>query len=311
MQNWLSENALLLGLAALDGLSYAATVFMVAVGLNLVFGVLRILNVAHGSLFAIGGYVAASLGLFIASHGLPAWLSLPALLLAAVLTGALLGPVIERLLLRRVEKQEAVLQLLVTFALFMILEDLQKLLWGVQPVVSDAPVRLLGTVDVPFGADVIPFTAYQLFVVPGVALLTLLGVVWFLRRTLAGRMIVAVTEDQEAARAMGIDAARVTLLTFSAGAALAALGGALASPTASLVPGVGAQTIVLSFAVVATAGLGRVEGAAITALLIGLGRAFAVYFEPELEVVVPYIIMVAVLLIRPQGLFGIPETRRI
>jgi branched-chain amino acid transport system permease protein len=124
-------------------------------------------------------------------------------------------------------------------------------------------------------------------------------------------MIVAVTEDQEAARAMGIDAARVTLLTFSAGAALAALGGALASPTASLVPGVGAQTIVLSFAVVATAGLGRVEGAAITALLIGLGRAFAVYFEPELEVVVPYIIMVAVLLIRPQGLFGIPETRRI
>ncbi|KAA2212375.1 branched-chain amino acid ABC transporter permease [Teichococcus oryzae] len=311
MGDWLSQNGLLLGLATLDGLSYAAAVFMVAVGLNLVFGVLRILNIAHGSLYAIGGYAAASLSLFLSSRGLPEWLSLPALVVAAALVGVLLGPVIERLLLRRVEGQEPVLQLLVTFALFMVLEDLQKLVWGVQPVVSDTPVRLLGNVEIPFGADTIPFTAYQLFVLPGIALLTLVGLAWFLRRTLAGRMIVAVTEDREAARAMGIDAAKVTLLTFTAGAALAALGGALASPVASLVPGVGAQTIVLSFAVVATAGLGRVEGAAVTALLIGLGRAFAVYFEPELEVVVPYIIMVLVLLIRPQGLFGTPETRRI
>jgi branched-chain amino acid transport system permease protein len=311
MGAWFSDNGMLVGLAALDGLSYAAAVFMVAVGLNLVFGVLRVLNIAHGSLYAIGGYAAASLGLWLASVGLPAWLSYPALVVSAALVGLLLGPPIERLLLRRMQDHEPVLQLLVTFALFMILEDLQKLIWGVQPVVSDAPVRLLGTVDVPFGADVIPFNAYQLYVLPGIALLTLGGLAWFLRRTLSGRMIVAVTADREAARAMGIDAARVTLLTFTAGAALAALGGALASPTVSLVPGVGAQTIVLSFAVVATAGLGQIEGAAIAALLIGLGRSFAVYLEPELEVVIPYIIMVAVLLVRPQGLFGVAETRRI
>lgn len=310
MGNWLAENGLLLGLAALDGLSYAAAVFMVAVGLNLVFGVLRVLNIAHGSLYAIGGYSAAALGLFLIGAGLPEWISYPALLVAALLVGAVLGPPIERLL-RRMQDHEPVLQLLITFALFMILEDLQKLLFGVQPVVSDAPVRLLGTVDVPFGADVIPFNTYQLFVLPGIALLTLAGLAWFLRRTLSGRMIVAVTTDREAARAMGIDAAKVTMLTFTAGAALAALGGALASPTVSLVPGVGAQTIVLSFAVVATAGLGQIEGAAIAALLIGLGRSFAVYFEPELEVVVPYLIMVAVLLVRPQGLFGVTETRRI
>ena len=311
MGAWFSENGLLVGLAALDGLSYAAAVFMVAVGLNLVFGVLRVLNIAHGSLYAIGGYAAASLGLFMASLGLPAWMSYAALVVAAALVGALLGPPIERLLLRRMQDHEPVLQLLVTFALFMILEDLQKLLWGVQPVVSDTPVRLLGTVDIPFGADVIPFNAYQLYVLPGIALATLVGLAWFLRRTLYGRMIVAVTTDREAARAMGIDAAKVTLLTFTAGAALAALGGALASPTVSLVPGVGAQTIVLSFAVVATAGLGQIEGAAIAALLIGLGRSFAVYLEPELEVVIPYLIMVAVLLVRPQGLFGVAETRRI
>lgn len=311
MTEWFTENGLLLGLALLDGLAYAALVFLVAVGLNLVFGVLRIVNVAHGSLFAIGAYAAASIGLFFAARGLPPATSYFALLLAAVLVGAVLGPPIEKLVLRRVYAHEESLQLLVTFALFMILEDVQKLVWGVQPVSNDVPMKLLGTVDVPFGEDVIPFTAYQLFVLPGLAVATLVGLAWFLRRTLTGRVIVAVTTDKEAAMAMGIDATRVTLLTFTFGAALAALGGALASPTTSLVPGVGAQTIVLSFAVVATAGLGQIEGAAVSALLIGLGRSVAVYFAPEFEVVVPYIIMVAVLLVRPQGLFGVPETRRV
>jgi branched-chain amino acid transport system permease protein len=311
MAAWFEQNGLLLGLALLDGLAYAALVFMVAVGLNLVFGVLRVLNVAHGSLYAIGAYGAASLGAFLAARGLPDWLSLPALLISAALVGAILGPLIERFLLRPVYGQEGVLQLLVTFALFMILEDVQKLVWGVQPVHHDQAMKVLGNVEVPFGADVIPFTAYQLFLLPGVALVTLLGLAWFLRRTLMGRVIVAVTTDREAATAMGIDAKRVYLLTFSFGAALAALGGALSSPTASLVPGVGASTIVLSFAVVATAGLGQVEGAALTSLMIGLGRSIAVYFEPELEVVVPYLIMVAVLILRPQGLFGVVETRRV
>jgi branched-chain amino acid transport system permease protein len=311
MGQWFAENGLLIGLALLDGLAYAALVFMVAVGLNMVFGVLRIVNVAHGSLFAIGAYTAASIGLFFASLGLPPIAGFAALLLAAALVGGILGPLIERLVLRRIYGQEEVLQLLVTFALFMILEDVQKLIWGVQPIFQDAPMKALGTVDVPFGDDVIPFTAYQLFVLPGVAVATLAGLAWFLRRTLTGRVIVAVTTDKEAAMAMGIDAAKVTLLTFTFGAALAALGGALASPTTSLVPGIGAQTIVLSFAVVATAGLGQIEGAAISSLMIGLGRSIAVYLAPEFEVVVPYLIMVAVLLIRPQGLFGRLETRRV
>lgn len=311
MGDWFDQNGPLLGLALLDGIASAALIFMVAVGLNLVFGVLRVLNVAHGSLFAIGAYAAASIGLFAASAGLPGWASLPALLLAAMLVGLLLGPLIERLLLRRVYAEEPVLQLLVTFALFMILEDAQKLLWGVQPVSFSTPVSLMGTVDVPFGADVIPYNTYQVLLLPAVAVATLLGLALFLRRTLTGRVILAVTTDREAATAMGIDASRVYLLTFTFGAILAALGGALSAPTASLVPGVGASTIVLSFAVVATAGLGQIEGAALTALMIGIGRSIAVTFEPELEVVVPYLIMVAVLLVRPQGLFGVVETRRI
>ncbi|TPG59709.1 branched-chain amino acid ABC transporter permease [Roseomonas nepalensis] len=311
MGEWFEQNGALLGLALLDGIASAALIFMVAVGLNLVFGVLRVLNVAHGSFFAIGGYMAASIGLLMTAVGLPPWASFAALLLAAVVTGAILGPLIERFLLRRVYAEESVLQLLVTFALFMILEDLQKIVWGVQPVSFGGPVALMGTVDVPFAGDVIPYNAYQVILLPVVALLTLGGLAWFLRRTLAGRVIVAVTLDREAATAMGIDAGRVFLLTFTFGAVLAALGGALSAPTASLVPGVGASTIVLSFAVVATAGLGQIEGAALTALMIGIGRSVAVTFEPELEVVVPYLIMVAVLLLRPQGLFGVPETRRI
>ena len=298
---------LLLFLAILDGLAYAAQVFMVAVGLTLIFGVLRILNVAHGSFFAIGGYVAATLGAWAAATAAAPVLALPVLLLAAVLVGGVLGPVIERLILSRIYVKEHVLQLLVTFALFMILEDIQKLIWGVQPIFRDAPVRVLGQVEV---GDII-YTAYQLYLLPGVALATLLGLMWFLRRTLPGRVIVAVTEDREAATATGIDASRVYLLTFSFGTVLAALGGALASPTTSLVPGVGVNMIVLSFAVVATAGLGQIEGAMLTALLIGLGRSIAVYFAPEFEVVIPYIIMVAVLLVRPHGLFGRPELRRV
>jgi branched-chain amino acid transport system permease protein len=294
-------------LAMLDGIAYAALVFLVAVGLTLIFGVLRILNVAHGSFYAIGAYTAASLGAGITLAGLSPWLSFPALLLSAALVGGILGGVIERFLLRRIYAKEEVLQLLVTFAVFMMLEDVQRLIWGVQPYFADTPLRLLGNTEV-LGVF---YTRYQIILLPVAALLALLGLRWFMRRTLNGKLILAVTEDREAALAMGIDANRVYLLTFVIGACFAALGGALASPTTSLLPGIGTEMIVLSFAVVATAGLGQIEGTALAALMIGLGRAFAVYTMPELEVLTPYLIMVLVLLIRPQGLFGVSQQRRI
>jgi branched-chain amino acid transport system permease protein len=297
----------LLLLAALDGIAYAALVFMVAVGLTLIFGVLRILNVAHGSFYAMGAYSAASLGLGVAAAGLSPWLTYPAMIVAAAIVGGVLGVLIERQLLRRIYVKEEVLQLLVTFAVFMILEDVQRLIWGAQPYYMDTPLSLLGTVSVAG----VYYTSYQILLLPGAALVVLLGLRWFMRRTLTGRLIVAVTEDREMAMAIGIDAERVYLMTFVIGAFFAALGGALASPTTSLVPGIGSDMIVLSFAVVATAGLGQVEGAALAALLIGLSRSFAVYLMPELEVLTPYLIMVVVLLLRPQGLFGVAGARRI
>ncbi|HEX5796274.1 MAG TPA: branched-chain amino acid ABC transporter permease [Geminicoccaceae bacterium] len=300
-------SAQLVLLACLDGVAYAALVFMVAVGLTLIFGVLRILNVAHGSFYAVGAYTAASFGLGIGAAGLSPWLTFPALIVSAALVGGVLGVLIERQLLQRIYVKEEVLQLLVTFAVFMILEDVQRLVWGVQPYFVDTPLRLLGTLEV----GGVYYTRYQLLLLPATAVLVLIGLRWFLRHTLQGKLITAVTEDHEMAMAVGIDASRVYVVTFVIGAFFAALGGALASPTTSLVPGIGTDMIVLSFAVVATAGLGQVEGAALAALMIGLGRSLAVYLMPEVEVLVPYLIMVLVLLVRPQGLFGVVSVRRI
>ena len=294
-------------LALFDGISYAALVFIVALGLTLIFGVMRILNVAHGSLYAIGAYATVSLTGFFLALGFASVLAFPLMLVSAVLVGMLLGGPIEWLLLRRIYDKPEVLQLLVTFAVFMILEDVQRLVWGTQPYFQASALQALGNVTL-FG---VTYTVYQLILLPLVALGLLFGLRFFLRHTVIGKLILATTEDREAAQSIGIDADRVFLFTFVVGAVLAGLGGALASPTTSILPGMGADMIVLSFAVVATAGLGQIGGAAIAALMIGLGRSFAVYVWPEVAVLVPYLIMVLVLLVRPEGLFGSPVARKI
>lgn len=300
-------NSSLFVLALMDGVSNAASLFLVALGLTLIFGVMRILNVAHGSLYAWGGYFAATLGLGITKFGLSPMLALPALFLAAIVIGALLGTVLEFGLLRWILNKDPILQLLVTFAAFMILEDVQRLIWGVQPVFVSDVVGQLGTLSV---ADV-TYTRYQLLLLPSVAIVAFFGLKWFLGHTALGRQVTAVTHHREVATAMGVHTGRVTWLTISLGAALGALGGALASPTTSFTPGIGAEMMVLSFAVVATAGLGQIGGAALAALMIGLARSFSVYLLPEVEVLMPYLIMVLVLLARPEGLFSTAAARRI
>ncbi|MBI5790038.1 MAG: branched-chain amino acid ABC transporter permease [Rhodocyclales bacterium] len=297
----------LLILAAADGFSYAGLLFLVSLGLTLIFGVQGILNVAHGSLYAFGGYTAATLAIWATEKQAPTWVLLAALVAAALLVGVVLGGILEIGLLRRVQDKDPVLQLLVTFAAFLIFEDLQRLIWGVSPYSSTEVVSRMGNLDL-FG---ITYTVYQLLLIPAVALAVYLGLLYALRRTRLGKQIVAVTHNREVATALGINAKKIGLITFIAGAFLGALGGAMAAPTTSLVPGVGTDMIVLSFSVVATAGLGQITGAFITALLIGMARSLAVYTAPELEVAVPYLIMVAVLLVRPNGLFTVAQARRI
>ena len=294
-------------LAIMDGLSYASLLFLVALGMTLVFGVMRILNMAHGSLYAFGGYVAASIGLWVAAAGVPPAWSLAVLVLAAILVGTVLGAAMEVSLLRRIYDKEPMLQLLVTFAAFMIFEDLQRMIFGVQPYSYSAIVDYLGVVDV-IG---ITYTRYQLFVLPGAAILIFIALRSFLKYSRMGKQIVAVAHHREVSMAMGINVKRICLFTFVVGSILGALGGALALPTTSWVPGSGAEMIVLSFAVVATAGLGQIEGALVAAVLIGLARSFAVYLLPEIEVLVPYLIMVLVLLFKPEGLFSVAQARRV
>ncbi len=294
-------------LAVCDGIAYASLVFLVAVGLTFIFGVLGVLNIAHGSFYALGAYLAVSAGIELTKAGFSPWLTFPALVVAALAVGIVLGGLMEKFLLQRIYDKEQVLQILVTFAIFMMLENVQRLVWGVQPYFMSEPLQLLGNVEL-FG---ISYTAYQTIFLPILAIIVLVGLRTFLRHTSAGAQILAVTEDREAASAIGINAERVYFLTFIVGASLAALGGAVAAPTTSLIPGMGAEMIVLSFAVAATAGLGQIEGAAVAALMIGLGRSLAVYVAPEFEVLVPYILMVLVLIVRPSGLFGAPQLRKI
>ena len=294
-------------LALMDGLSQAAVLFLVALGMTLVFGVMNIVNMAHGSFYALGGYMAASLGLWASAQGAsPAW-SLLILPLAAIIIGCVFGALMETTLMQRIYQKDPILQLLITFSAFMIFEDLQRLIWGAQPYFVSEIVNYLGTVDV-LG---ITYTRYQLLVLPGIALTVFIVLRGFLKFSNMGRQIVAVSHHREMSTALGINVKRISLLTFVVSAILGALAGALASPTVSWVPGIGGEMIVLSFAVVATAGLGQIEGALVAALLIGLARSFTVYLLPEIEVLVPFLIMVLVLLFRPQGLFSVAQARRV
>jgi branched-chain amino acid transport system permease protein len=297
--------------ATIDGLTSGATVFLVAVGLSLIFGVLKVLNVAHGSFYAIGAFLAALVWMLLGAAGLPELLIYPGLVLVALAIGVLLGPVIERFLLHwtfgiePLSRRENV-QLLATFAVFLMLEDAQKMVFGTQPYYSGGALTLLGATRVVG----IFHTNYQLLLVP-VAGIVLVLLRLFLAGTRIGRRLVAVAEDPEVAAAMGIRVTRMQTLTFALGAALAALGGALASPTIGVVIGIGPDMVVLSFAVVATAGLGQIEGTLVASILIGLAHSFTVFFLPVLDTVAPFLIMLLVLLVRPIGLFGAERRRSI
>ncbi len=289
-----------------DGLVFASWLFLVAAGLSLIYGVLRILNIAHGSLFAIGAYAGASLVAAYAGAELWAPGMLGVLLVAALAAGLAMGPLVERGVLRWTYGREPVLQLLVTFSVFLILEDVTKLVWGVSPYYAYQPYQLLGQVRIG-GID---YPTYS-FLLLALAALTGFGLWWFVRRTRFGRVVVAVIHDPEISVALGVHLGRVYVVTFTIGAVLATLGGAFTAPMISVVPGIGVEVIVLAFAVVVIGGLGSLEGAAVGAVLIGLVRAAAVHLMPVLELFTIYLVMAAVLLVRPLGLFGRIVARRV
>lgn len=285
---------------------YAAWLFLIAVGLTLIYGVMKILNMAHGSLYTIGAYTAVTMvSQWLAGGNAPLF-SYVLLIVAAVISGVILGVAIEYGLLRHFYREEPVVLLLITYAVFLILEDAVKLIWGVEPYVAAEPYGLLGS----FTLGPLSYPNYS-FMILGAAILCGLALALFLQYTRYGKLLRAVIHDQEISLAMGINVQRYFLFTFIAGAMLAALGGALTAPTLSVVPGMGVDVIVLAFAVVVIGGLGSLPGAALGALIVGLVRSFAVHYWPEIELFSIYAVMAIVLAVRPKGLFAAVEPRKI
>lgn len=290
----------------IDGVTYASWLFIVALGLTLVFGVLKILNIAHGSFYALGAYAAATFVGWVATmKWAPGW-SLVAMLLAAIAIAVLIAPLTERGLLRFFYGHDEVLLVLVTYALFLVMEDVTKLVWGANPYYVSEPYSMFGNVEV--GQQV--YVGYD-FVLVALALIVGGAVWWGLNRTRQGKIVTAVIHSAEVASSMGVKVSKVYMLAFGVGVFLAALGGAFTAPMISVQPGVSVGVIILSFAVVIIGGLGSIEGAAVGALIVGLARAFAVHVMPVAELFSIYVVMAAVLMVRPEGLFQRIQARKI
>ena len=290
----------------IDGIAFASWLFLVSVGITFIFGVLRILNVAHGSLYAVGAYLGATFVLQFAGAESRSFLVFPLLLLAAVVVGITLGPLIEWVFLRRVYGEDEVIGLLTTFALFLILEDVASLIWGIQPYLVDGPFRMLGRVRLAG----IAFAGYP-FLLTAIAVVAGLSLWFVIHHTSFGRQVTCVISDREIAGALCINVPLIDVMAFALGTFLAALGGAFTAPMISVEPGIGVSVIVLAFAVVGIGGLGSIGGAALGCIIVGITRAAAVHLFPELELFVIYALMVLVLLWRPQGFFGAIELRKI
>jgi branched-chain amino acid transport system permease protein len=267
---------------------------------------MKIVNVAHGSFYALGAYAGASLTGAWLARGYPPYLSYAVLLGAAFLVALVVAPLIERGLLRFMYARDEVVILLITYALFLILEDVIKLVWGVNPYFVAEPYALMGSLRVAGMA----YPIYNFFVVALAAALGI-GLAWTLHATRVGKLLLAVIHDTEVSRAMGINVDRYYLVTFTFGALLAAIAGSFTAPTVSVVPGLGVDVIVLSFAVVVIGGLGSLPGAALGALIVGLVRSICVHHAPQLELFVIYFVMALVLAFRPRGLFSLAEPRKI
>ncbi len=289
-----------------DGLTYAAWIFLVGVGMTLAFGVMKILNVAHGSFYTFGAYVAATfVGYWFAAGGAPL-ASFGLLLLAAAIASLVSGLLLERGLLQFLYGRDEVVVALATYAAFLMLEDIVPLIWGLEAVSAYQPYSLLGTVSIG-GLTV---NLYDMGLV-ALATVVALGSWGILAKTPQGLAVQAVMHDSEGAAASGINVGRVYLYTFLISAFLGALAGAATSPMVSVAPGIGVEVVVISFAVVVIGGLGSIPGALVGAIIVGLCRAIAVNFAPYLELFAIYGVMTAVLLVRPNGLFAAPQARKI
>lgn len=281
-----------------SGIFHASVLFLVAAGLQLVFGVQKIFNLACGSFYALGAYLGIVFVKYFLSVGGPAVLAILPLLAAGFVLG-IIGPIIERGLLRFVYDRDEHFQLLLTFALLLMIEDIIKLIWGTYPLSTQGVYLTFGTIDI-FGASI---PTYNLIVIA--ASIIIAGIMaHILSNTRFGRMIRATSDNNEMAQALGININNIYVKVFTLGTVLGTIGGALVIPSTAAMSEMSVDLIVLAFAVVVIGGLGSMKGAFVGALLVGILKSvsFAVY--PELEMLLIYLIVIAVLVFKPQGLFG-------
>jgi branched-chain amino acid transport system permease protein len=282
----------------LNALLYSSVLFLIAGGLSLIYGVMRILNLAHGNLYALGAFVTAwAVGLAVKAS-MPAavlFLLLPAGALAAAGAGAL----IERTLMRPFYRRPEEYQLLMTFGLLMILEDLIRFIWGPSPLTATDLYASVGSVRIGEGR----YPGYNLIII-AVGVVAAAFLWWFIYRTRFGVLLRATSQDKRMASALGVNVNRVYILAFTLGCFMAGLGGAIVVPSQSAVLGMGVDALVLAFIVVVVGGLGSLEGALVGALIVGIVREALIAYFPEVELAALYLIAALVLLVRPAGLFG-------
>jgi branched-chain amino acid transport system permease protein len=280
-----------------NALLYASVLFLIAGGLSLIYGVMRIVNLAHGNLFAVGAFLTASaVGQWFAGSD-SAFLFL--LLPVGALGAAAIGVVLEPTLLRRLYRRPEEYQLLATFGLLMILEDLMRFIWGPYPISATVLFSKMGSMKV--GDFVYPRYNLLVIAIGGLAALFLWA---FIYRTKFGVVLRATSQDMRRAAALGINVNLVYVEAFTIGCFMAGLAGAIIVPGQSAVLGMGVDALVLSFIVVVTGGLGSLQGALVGALIVGAVREIGITVFPEIELAVLYLIAATVLLVRPAGLFG-------
>ncbi len=302
-------SAILLLEQVLNGLQFGMTLFLMSAGLTLVFGVMGLINLAHGSLYMVGAFAAAAVagatGSFVLALG------------AALAAAAIAGALIEILLIRRLYARDHLDQVLATFALILILSEGTRWAFGSFPLFLDVPAPLKGPVTLVGGFE---YPRYRLAII-GIGLVLAAALFWFIARTRVGVRIRAGQADREMIGALGVDIARLYTLVFALGAALAGLAGALIGPLQSVQVGMGEPVLILAFVVIVIGGIGSIRGALVASLLVGLTDtlarfllplAFGAVLEPSAANLVGtalasmsiYVLMAAVLLVRPTGLFG-------
>ena len=294
---WITNGSLIM-IQVMSGLSVGMFLFLVSVGMSLIFGVTRVVNLAHGSFYMVGAYMMVSLVEFLPERWWGFWLAL----ILAPIGVALLGGVVEVALLRRIYHRDPLMQLILTFGLILVVSTLVLLVWGPDNKSVERPEALAGSVTL-FGQF---FPSYYLLVLV-LAPLVAVGMWMVFYRTRWGMLIRAATVDREMLGALGVNVAALYTQVFVFGSWLAGLGGALAAPTVAVALGMDSDVLVNAFVVVVVGGLGSFAGSFISAVLVGVLQSFGILIFPAISIVLLFAVMAVVLIVRPWGLLGRPE----